>query len=81
MNNKEVLNYLDEVDKSNTKVEDFKIAILVNTIIRIRNCNGDIVWACNDGSWRDKRFDGFEVDQEIDVREVIKNLRGLIKNE
>lgn len=60
-----------------TFCEDFKSAVLANTVIRIRNAKDDVVWCCADGEWRDKRFKSFTVDQDMNLYAVISALEEL----
>jgi hypothetical protein len=70
--------FLDKVLKSHELVENFKSAFLGSTRVRILDKDGNMVWSCADEYWRDKRFEGLEVEQDMDIYGVIKNLKNIV---
>ena len=67
--------FIKELDDANEKIEALKNAILCSVVVRVRNANDDVVWCCADDIWRDKRFKNFTVEQEINMSEILKNLK------
>lgn len=68
---------ISKLKEAHEFVEAFKSAVLSGTVIRIKNSKGDVVWCCADGEWRDSKFEGYEVDQDMNLYEVIANLEKL----
>ena len=70
---------INDLEKANNLLEEFKSAILGNTIITIRDSNTrELLWSCHTGEYYGRfKDENLEVEQEINLYEVIKQLKAI----
>lgn len=76
---KKFTDFLDELGESNERVENFKTAIIGHIVVKIKDPNTrQVLWSCATDEWTDKRFEGLEVEQDMNVMAIIEELKKLM---